>query len=146
MLGDALVYSVSLFAVSRGPKFQYAAARLSGIVQLLLAFGVVTEVARRAMFGSEPQSVAMMGMAIVALLANLTCIWLLRRFRDSGVHMQASWIFSTNDAVANFGVVIAGGLVLLTGSSIPDLVIGTVIAVLVGRSALRILRLPRPTF
>ena len=57
--------------------------------------------------------------------------------------MQASWIFSTNDVIANIGVILAGGLVLWTSSRIPDLVIGAVIGLVVMRGALRILRLTR---
>ena len=55
--------------------------------------------------------------------------------------MKASWIFSTNDVLANLGVIVAGVLVGWTGSNIPDLVIGAVIAVLVLHGARRILRL-----
>ncbi len=56
--------------------------------------------------------------------------------------MQASWIFTTSDAFANLGVIAAGALVLVTGSAIPDLLIGALIAGVVLRSAVRILRLP----
>ena len=91
--------------------------------------------------GSPPASLIMIGGASAALAANLWCVWLLRNHRDGGVHMKASWIFSTNDALANVGVVLAGGLVLVTGSIIPDLVIGVAITGLVTRSAVRILRL-----
>lgn len=55
--------------------------------------------------------------------------------------MRASWIFTTNDALANIGVIIAGVLVALTGSALPDLVIGTAIAALVASGAWRILRI-----
>jgi Co/Zn/Cd efflux system component len=55
--------------------------------------------------------------------------------------MKASWIFSTNDALANVGVIIAGGLVAATGTRWPDLAIGTAIALLVASGALRILKL-----
>ena len=55
--------------------------------------------------------------------------------------MKASWIFSTNDVLANLGVIGAGLLVGLTQSRFPDLVIGTIIAAIVMIGALRILRL-----
>ncbi|HNG80466.1 MAG TPA: sodium:proton antiporter, partial [Burkholderiaceae bacterium] len=54
----------------------------------------------------------------------------------------ASWIFSTNDALANLGVMLAGALVAWTGSPLPDLLIGLAIALLVANGARRILRLP----
>jgi len=143
MLGDALVYSVALYAVGRGAHLQARAAQLSGIIQLTLAFGIFSEVVRRIFFGAEPQSLVIIAAALVALGANLLCIWLLRSHREGGVHMKASWIFSTNDALANVGVILGGVLVYFTESMIPDLVIGTVITALVTRSAIRILRLAK---
>ena len=53
--------------------------------------------------------------------------------------MEASYIFSANDVLANLGVIAAGALVAWTGSPVPDLVIGAAIAGLVLRGAVRIL-------
>ncbi len=142
MFADASVYLVSLYAVTRSSTLQHRAALLGGATQLLLAVGLLVEVLRRALLGSEPASGAMMLMALVALFANLGCVWILRRHRDGGAHMQASWIFTTSDALANAGVILAGGLVWSTGSRVPDLVIGALIGGVVLRSAIRILRLP----
>lgn len=83
----------------------------------------------------------MMGMGVLALGANVACLWLLAREREGGVHMKASWIFSVNDVLANLGVIIAGVLVALAGSHWPDLVIGTLIGLLVLSGGVRILRL-----
>lgn len=145
MLADALVYSISVYAVGKGASLQARAAKLSGVLQLVLAAGIGLELVRRLFSGSEPQSTVMIATALAALAANLSCVWLLRRHREGGVHMQASWIFSTNDAIANLGVVLAGVLVLLTDSMIPDLVIALAITALVTRGALRILRLSTST-
>jgi Co/Zn/Cd efflux system component len=57
--------------------------------------------------------------------------------------MKASWIFTTNDVLANLGVIAGGALVAFTGSRVPDLVIGAVIAAIVLSGATRILRLAR---
>lgn len=55
--------------------------------------------------------------------------------------MKATWIFSANDVIANFGVIAAGLLVMITSSAIPDLVIGTIIGIVVLFGAIRILKL-----
>jgi Co/Zn/Cd efflux system component len=55
--------------------------------------------------------------------------------------MQASYIFSANDVIVNLGVIIAGGLVMLTGSNYPDLIIGLVVAMFVLNGARKILSL-----
>jgi Co/Zn/Cd efflux system component len=43
-------------------------------------------------------------------------------------------------SIANAGVITAGVLVRVTGSAVPDLVVGAIIAVVVFTGALRILR------
>ncbi|MCO4748141.1 MAG: cation transporter [Proteobacteria bacterium] len=141
MLADAMVYGLALHAVGRVVADQKRAARASGWLQGLLAVGALVEVGRRVLVGSEPVEALMIGVASLALVANLACIALLARHRKGGVHLKASWIFSTNDALANVGVIIAGLLVLFTGSAVPDLVVGTAVALLVLSGAVRILRL-----
>jgi Co/Zn/Cd efflux system component len=141
MLADAMVYGLSLYAVGRAVTQQKRAAHASGWLQIALAMGALAEVVRRAIVGSEPVEVLMIGMAAIALVANLTCVALLARHREGGVHLKASWIFSTNDALANLGVIVAGVLVLMTDSALPDLAVGAGVGVLVMGGGLRILRL-----
>jgi Co/Zn/Cd efflux system component len=142
MLADAMVYGLSLAAVGRALHDQKRAARASGWLQGLLGLGAMAEVGRRALLGSDPVEPIMIGVALLALAANLACVALLARHRQGGVHLRASWIFSTNDALANVGVIVAGVLVMFTRSAVPDLVIGGLIALLVLSGAVRILRLP----
>lgn len=143
MFADAAVYGVSLYAVGKAASSQATAARLSGYLQLLLALGALAEVIRRFVGGSEPEAPAMMAISLVALVANVACMALISKHRTGGVHMRASWIFSTNDVIANMGVIVAGGLVAWTGSHLPDLVVGLLIALVVLSGAVRILRLAK---
>lgn len=140
MLADATVYAVALYAVGRSSRIQMGAATASGIVQITLGVGVLIDVVRRFVVGSEPVSALMMAVGAIALVANVTCLMLISKHRDGGIHMRASWIFSANDVVANIGVILSGALVLLLGSRIPDLIIGAVIAVIVIRGGVSILR------
>lgn len=140
MLADATVYGIALYAVGRSASKQVSAARLSGYFQIILGIGVLFEVTRRILYGSEPLSLFMISVGLVALLANLICLALISKHRDGGIHMRASWIFSTNDVIANTGVIIAGVLVASLDSNIPDFVIGTLIAAVVVKGGLRILK------
>lgn len=141
MLADAFVYGLSLYAVGKASASKLKAAHASGLLQLVLALGALAEVARRFVQGSEPEGWAMSAIAIVALAANVACLVLVSRHREGGAHMKASYIFSTNDVIANLGVILAGALVAWTGSPYPDLVIGTGIGAIVLWGAVRILRL-----
>ncbi|MCK7552911.1 cation transporter [Marinobacter goseongensis] len=141
MLADAAVYGLALYAVGHGIKMQVRAAHVAGILQLILAAGVLVEVGRRFLFGSDPQSSMMMAVASVALIANISCLLLIAKHRDGGAHMKASWIFSANDVVINLGVILAALLVAWTGSNYPDLVIGGIVGGIVLIGAKRILAL-----
>lgn len=141
MFADAAVYGLALYAVGRAAALKMKAAHIAGWLQVVLALGALLEVVRRAVVGSEPASMLMMSIGLVALIANVTCLVLIAKKRDRGAHMTASYIFSANDVIANAGVIVAGVLVAWTGSSYPDLVIGAVIALIVLSGARRILNL-----
>lgn len=141
MFADAAVYGLSLYAVGRSATLKVRAAHMAGLIQLALSLLAMGEVVRRFIYGSEPVSELMMGMGVVALVANAACLVLIAKKRDAGAHMKASYIFSSNDVIANVGVILAGGLVALTGSAYPDLVIGLMVGLVVLNGARRILQL-----
>ena len=140
MLADATVYGLSLYAVGKGVVKQAEAARVSGYLQIILGLGVLFEVIRRMVFGSEPQSTLIIVVGAVALLANIICLILISKHKDGGVHMRASWIFSTNDVISNLGVIISGVLVAVVGSRYPDLIVGTIISIVVIRGGVKIIQ------
>ena len=139
MLADATIYAIGLYAVGKTAAHKARAALLSGYFQGGLALLILVDILRRMIFGSEPVSLLMMGMGVVALIGNVICLLLINRHKDGEVHMRASWIFSKNDVVANVGVIVAGALVLWTGSRWPDLIIGLLIVGVVLRGAVQII-------
>jgi Co/Zn/Cd efflux system component len=141
MLADATVYGIALYAVGRSALLKRRAAHLTGWLQGVLALGVLGEVVRRLLFGSAPEAPLMMGIAFLALAANVACLLLISRNRHYGIHMMAVFICSANDVIANTGVIAAAALVAWTGSNLPDLVIGTTIGIVVLVGGVRILRL-----
>ena len=141
MFADAAVYGVALYAVGHSVAMKVRAAHLAGWLQVILALGALSEVIRRFVFGSDPESTLMMTFGVVALAANVFCLVLIAKSKDEGAHMKASWIFSANDVIANVGVIVAGFLVAITTSNMPDLVIGLIIAGIVLNGGRRILKL-----
>lgn len=146
MLADAGVYTAALLAVASTTRRKTHVAVVSGVIQLALAAGLAVEVTRRAVQGSAPVSALMIWVSVLALCANAACLVLLHKHRDGEIHMRASWIFSTTDVQANVGVIVAGLLVMLTGSAWPDLVIGMAVCGLVVWGAVRILRQARVAY
>ncbi|EFO80224.1 cobalt-zinc-cadmium resistance protein [Oscillochloris trichoides DG-6] len=144
MLADAIVYGLSLYAVGRAASHKQQVAKISGYFQLCLGILGMAEVVRRFLgAGDEPGFMLMIGISLLALSGNAASLFVLQRARSQEVHMKASWIFTSNDVLVNIGVIIAGVLVFLTGSHLPDLVIGSVVFAMVCYGAFRILRMAR---
>ncbi len=140
MLADATVYAIGLYAVGRSIVVKANAAHISGIFQVMLGLGVLLDIVHRTIVGSEPESLMMMAVGFVALIANSICLMLIHKHRQGEVHMRASWLFSRNDVIANLGVIGGGVLVAWLGASWPDLLIGIIIAMIVIRGGLQIIR------
>ena len=138
-LGDAAVYVVSLYAVGRTIVAKARAARLSGVLLIMMALLLLAEIIRRFVTGSEPIGLAMIIAAMVNAATNLINLRLLRAHREHGVHLQASWIFTTNDMIANLGIVVSGVAVMLLKSPLPDLLIGVFVVGIVIKGGWEIL-------
>ncbi len=139
MLGDAVVYAVSLYALARSDRWKAGAAMLKGVVILALGVGIAVNVVVRIQSGVPPSSTLMLVFGALALLANLVCLRLLTRFRNQDVNMASTWECSRNDVINNCGVLLAAGLVWWLASPWPDIVIGSVMALIFLRSALRVM-------
>jgi cation diffusion facilitator family transporter len=146
MLGDAFVYGLSLHALSRGARWKAGAALAKGGFILVFGAGVLVEVGVKLANGAPPSSALMVAFGGLALVANLTCLGLLWRYRDHDVNMASTFECSRNDVVANLGVLAAAAGVWITQAGWPDILVGLAIAVVFLRSALRVLRRAWPEF
>ena len=137
---DAIVYALSLLALTRSRTWKRGAARFSGIMLLVFSAGVIFDAYRRFVEGSDPGGMLMMAMAFVAGLVNLYCLRLLQKVENKDVNMRAATTFSFNDFISNGGIIIAGIVVLITGANWPDLVVGIAVACIALYGGVQILR------
>lgn len=145
MLADSFVYGMSLFAVGGTIIRKNRIANLAGYFQITLAVIGFMEVLRR-FFGAEklPDFSTMVVVSLFALIANGACLYLLQKSKGKEeAHMKASMIFTSNDVIINFGVIIAGFLVNWLNSNKPDLIVGSIVFILVVQGAIRILKLAK---
>jgi cation diffusion facilitator family transporter len=140
MLADAMVYALGLFALGRAAHWRARAALTSGMFQLALGLGVGVEAGVKLFVDGLPDTSTMGMFGVIALLVNSICFLLLSRYRDGDINLRATWICSRNDMLGNVGVLVAAGLVNWLGSMWPDIAIGLLIAALVVRSAVRVVR------
>ena len=139
MFADAVAYGIALAAFNRGLGFKAKAATISGKVLLTLGIGVLLDSARRGLFGSAPESHVMMGVASISLVVNATVLYLLGSYRNQGVHLRATWIFTKVDVIANLAVILAGVIIWLTHFRFIDLVVGAAIGLYVIKEGFEIL-------
>jgi Co/Zn/Cd efflux system component len=144
MLADALVYTLSLAAVGGTMLRKKQLARTSGYLQLGLAvFGLVEVVRRFVMGEGAPDVTTMLVVAALALAGNVATLLILSKAKRGEAHVEASWIFTSNDIKVN-GLVIASALVVwATASAIPDLLAGGFIFLIVANGARQILALSK---
>jgi Co/Zn/Cd efflux system component len=143
MLGDAIVYGFSLYAVVRGPIWHARAALLKGSIMGAFGLGVLLEVAVKLARGVVPSAGLIGAMGLIALVANVVCLAVLARHRADDINMRSAWLCSRNDVVANVGVLVAAAGVSATGSAWPDIATGLLIAAMFGGSSIGVIRAAR---
>ncbi|MBW4693888.1 MAG: cation transporter [Lyngbya sp. HA4199-MV5] len=135
MLGDAIAYGSSLYVINMGSKAQARSAMLKGGIMFVSAVVVFARAAYQLALNTPPELKVMSGIGMMALCANLVCLYLLTRHRNGNINMSSVWLCSRNDIIANTSVLGAAGLVYLTQSPLPDIAVGIFLAVVFARSA-----------
>ena len=145
MLADSFVYAISLIAVGKSLAHKKTVAKIAGYFQIILALIGFGEVIRRTIYSVEfPNYLTMIIISVLALVGNALCLYLLQKSKDKDeAHIKASLIFTSNDVVINLGVIVAGLMVYLLNSNMPDLIIGAIVFFIVSKGAIRILSLSK---
>ena len=138
-IGDAATYGLSLWVIGK-PAAWRANAALVKAGSLFLMGGVILALALyRAVVVTSPNATVMGGIAILALVANLVSVLVLMRWRDGDANVRSVWLCSRNDAIGNVAVFGSAGLVALTGTHWPDVIVAIGMAGLFVSSAVQIL-------
>lgn len=135
MFGDASVYALTLFVLHRGARARAGAALFKGGFMLLFALLVIAEAVHKLLLDQTPAADWMGAVGLLALLANGLCFALLYSHRSDDLNMRSTWLCSRNDLLANGSVILAAGLVAVTDSLWPDVIVGLAIAALFLHSA-----------
>lgn len=142
-LGDALTYGLSLAVVGAGLRAKARVAMFKGLLILAAAAAVGGQLAWRLAHPAVPLFEAMGVAALLNLLANAGCLWLLMPYRHGDVNMASAWECSHNDVWEGGAVLVAAAGVGLFGHGWPDLVVAFALLALFLRSAMRVLAAAR---
>jgi cobalt-zinc-cadmium efflux system protein len=159
MATDALGLGMALAAVVAADRATAGGSRTYGLYRLeilaalanailLLAVGayVVFEAAARWSDPPEVDSGPMLVVAVVGLVVNVVAWRMLRAGADESVNVEGAYVEVLADLAGSVGVIIAAGLIALTGWLQADPLFAALIGVLIlprawrlGRKALRVL-------
>jgi Co/Zn/Cd efflux system component len=138
-LGDGAITLLGLMAIGWSKVRRAQSALLQGLFLAALGVGVLINTGYRVLVIEMPQAEIMGVMGAIALIINVVAAMALMPFRGGDANVRAVWLFSRNDAIGNFAVVVSAVLVAWIGSAWPDLLVATVIAGLFMHSAWRII-------
>lgn len=141
--GDAANYGLSLAVLSMGLAWRARAALVKGLSMGGYGVFVLGKAAWAAVSGIPPEPYTMGGIALLALLANVSVAWMLYAFREGDANMRSVWLCSRNDAIVNVAIALAALGVLGTGSAWPDLIVAGIIALLALSASVSVIRQAR---
>jgi len=139
-LGDTLTYAISLYVIGKSVRMRATAALMKGVSLAAMGVGVLGWTIYQTFILGVPDAMVMSGVAFLAFAANVFCALLLLRFRDGDSNVRSVWLCSRNDAIGNVAVIAAAGVVMLTGSAWPDLIVAAAMAALFLQSSFKIIR------
>lgn len=121
--GDSLTYSITLIAIGHSLKWRASAALFKGITLAMMGVWVLGSTIYRVFILGMPNELMMGSIAILAFTANVVSAVLLMQYKDGDANVRSVWLCSRNDAIGNLAVLMAAGVVYLTQSRWPDLVV-----------------------
>lgn len=142
-LGDTATYALTLFVLGLALRWRARAALLKGASMGLFGLWVMGNSVYHLAVPGAPAAEVMAGVGALALAANLVSAFLLYRHRHGDANMRSVWLCTRNDVLGNLAVILAGAGVFASGSNLPDVAVGAVMATLALTSARQVLRQAR---
>lgn len=128
-LEDAAVNLLILLGLGWSARNRARLGRLLALVLLAPALAFLWTLWRKLQAPVVPAADLLSLTGLGALAVNLSCAFLLARYRNhEGGLTRAAFLSARNDAIANVGIILAGGVTLLTRSLWPDVLVGGAIA------------------
>ena len=152
MLTDAIAIALALLAIRLAAKppaggFTYGfkrveilSAQANGITLLLLAVYFVYEAVNRLIHPPEVKGALVLITGVVGIVVNLFATWLISKANRSSLNVEGAFQHILNDLFAFVATAIAGLVVLLTGFARADAIAAFVVAVLMLKAGVSLVR------
>ncbi len=143
MLVDALALSLALFAVSIAARpatvrrtygyrrVEIMVALINGTILILLTLFIFYEAYTRLVSPPEIRAPVMIAVAAIGLIANLVGVFMLRQVSRVSLNIKAAFWHIIGDTISSVGVLVAAGIILLTGWAYADAIISIIIGIII---------------
>lgn len=151
MVSDAAALLLALVAyrVARRPadstrtygfhRVRVLAALANGAALLLLVAWIIWEAIQRFQAPTEVMALPMLAVAVVGLLVNLVAAWILWSGDRHDGNLRGAFLHVIGDLLGSVGAIAAAVGIMLTGWSVLDPILSVLVALLVVRSAWRLM-------
>jgi len=119
-------------------RFEILAALANGVTLWLVSAYILYEGYHRFLEPEPVQGGPMLVVALVGLVGQTAVTLILSRAKHESLNVKGAYLHAMTDAVQSVGVVIAGGIIVLTGATIVDPAISVVIALFIAYGGGRI--------
>jgi Co/Zn/Cd efflux system component len=139
-LADTVTYGLSLAVIGASLRIRATAALAKGVSLSLMALWVFGSTVYQTFILGLPKADVMGLVGVLALVANLSSVLLLRPYKDGDANVRSVWLCSRNDAIGNIIVMAAAIGVWRTETAWPDLLVAAIMAGIFLTSSMQILR------
>ena len=139
--GDVFILGTSLLVLTSSTTVKNKLALLKGLIMSVFGIWAFYHVYLGLIGESQLSGGVVTTVGVLSLIGNSTVALMMQRHHHKDINFMSAFICCRNDAIASAGIILAGVLVMLTGSFWPDVIIGTVIATVVLSGGIKIMRL-----
>lgn len=129
-IGDAANYLLAIFVLKKNEQTKIKMVLLKGFATIFYSCFVLCKTGYDFLYGGVPESFSMGGIAVMALVANVSVAALLYAYRSSDLNMRSVWLCSRNDAIGNIAIIISAVFVYFFQVAWPDWIVAIGMAML----------------
>ena len=138
--GDVFILGSSILVLSSTTAVKNKLALLKGIIMTVFGLWAFYHV-YLGLIGESALSGGVISISgIISLIGNTSVALMMHSHQHKDINFKSAFICCRNDAIASGGIILAGLLVAITSSFWPDILIGTIIAIIVCQGGIKVIR------
>ena len=139
--GDAFILGSSILVLASTTTVKNRLALLKGIIMIAFGLWAFYHVYLGLIGESQLSGGVVTAVGVLSFIGNTTVALMMHYHHHKDINFKSAYICCRNDAIASAGIILAGVLVMFTGSFWPDVIIGAIISGIVCQGGIKVIRL-----